>query len=222
MPEPRCLSHDARATMPEPPCPSHKETPDRWQPPCRASAAPDAQPQVIADCFTLLDQEVAEQSGVSGTAVKIAYKTMNSVMPGHIRFMVESLLPEWWRSWSRTGPTSTPRAALNSATTWPSAATKYHRRCCRSPMLARLRRAGQSSSRRTARSREKRGQARRGRAPPRRRPGAEARVLTAACQPARSRPRRSAWITVIARPMSGVPSAMTSAYRKPSLMRMMA
>src|SRR5215475_6097330 len=30
----------------------------------------------------------------SGTAVKLAYKTVNTFMPGHVRFMVESLLPE--------------------------------------------------------------------------------------------------------------------------------
>jgi hypothetical protein len=56
--------------------------------------APDVQPQVIADCFTLLDQEVAEQSGISGAAVKLAYKTVNTFKPGHVRFMVEALLPD--------------------------------------------------------------------------------------------------------------------------------
>ncbi len=56
--------------------------------------APDVQPQVIADCFTLLDQEVAEQSGISGAAVKLAYKTVNTFKPGHVRFMVETLLPD--------------------------------------------------------------------------------------------------------------------------------
>jgi hypothetical protein len=56
--------------------------------------APDTEPRVIADCCTLIDQEVAELSGVSGTAVKLAYKTINSIMPGHVRFMVGSLLPD--------------------------------------------------------------------------------------------------------------------------------
>ena len=55
--------------------------------------APDIQPQVIADCFTLIDQEVSEQSGISGAAVKLAYRTVSTFMPGHVRFMVESLLP---------------------------------------------------------------------------------------------------------------------------------
>jgi hypothetical protein len=55
--------------------------------------APDTQPQVVADCYQLVQQQVGELSGVSGTAVKLAYKTVNTFMPGHVRFMVESLLP---------------------------------------------------------------------------------------------------------------------------------
>jgi hypothetical protein len=56
--------------------------------------APETQPQVISDCFTLIEQEVAELSGISGTAVRLAYKTINTFKPDHIRFMVESLLPD--------------------------------------------------------------------------------------------------------------------------------
>ena len=55
--------------------------------------APDTQPKVIADCFTLIDQELAEKSGVSATAVKLAYKTANTFAPGHVRKMVGTLLP---------------------------------------------------------------------------------------------------------------------------------
>jgi hypothetical protein len=55
---------------------------------------PDIQPQVLADCHTLLEQEVADLSGISGTAVKLAYKTVITFAPGHVRFMVESLLPQ--------------------------------------------------------------------------------------------------------------------------------
>ncbi len=72
--------------------------------------APDVKPQVIADCFTLIDQEVAEQSGISGAAVKLAYKTVNTFLPGHVRFMVESLLPDmvdslepYWADFSTSG-----------------------------------------------------------------------------------------------------------------------
>ena len=55
--------------------------------------APETQPQVLADCYALIEQEVSDMSGISGTAVKLAYKTVNTFMPGHVRFMVESLLP---------------------------------------------------------------------------------------------------------------------------------
>jgi hypothetical protein len=55
--------------------------------------APDTQPLVIVDCYALIEQEVAGMSGISGTAVKLAYKTVITFAPGHVRFMVESLLP---------------------------------------------------------------------------------------------------------------------------------
>ena len=56
--------------------------------------APETRPQVTADCFTLIEQELADKSGVSGTAVKLAYKTVNTFMPGHVRFMVSELFPD--------------------------------------------------------------------------------------------------------------------------------
>lgn len=56
--------------------------------------APGTQPKVIADCHQLIEQELAGKPGVSGAAVKLAYKTVNTFMPGHVRYMVESLLPE--------------------------------------------------------------------------------------------------------------------------------
>ena len=72
--------------------------------------APSTRPQVIADCFALIDQEVSEKSGISGTAVKLAYKTVNTFKPGHIRFMVESLLPDmlaklepYWSDFNASG-----------------------------------------------------------------------------------------------------------------------
>ena len=72
--------------------------------------APDTQPKVIADCYMLIEQEVAEKSGVSGTAVKLAYKTVNTFLPGHIRYMVESLLPQmvdklepYWAAFTTSG-----------------------------------------------------------------------------------------------------------------------
>ena len=71
---------------------------------------PDTKPKVIADCHTLIEQEVSERSGISGTAVKLAYKTVNTFMPNHIHHMVESLLPQmvdqlepYWADFSTSG-----------------------------------------------------------------------------------------------------------------------
>ena len=55
---------------------------------------PDARPKVIAACMTLIEQGVCEKAGISGTAVKVAYKTVITFAPGHIRHMVETLLPD--------------------------------------------------------------------------------------------------------------------------------
>jgi len=72
--------------------------------------APDTRPQVIADCYALLQQEISGKSGISGTAVKLAYKTVNTFMPGHVRYMVESLLPDmvdqlepYWADFTTSG-----------------------------------------------------------------------------------------------------------------------
>ena len=56
--------------------------------------APETQPKVIDDCHAMIQQQVSDGSGISGTAVKIAYKTVNTFIPGHIRITVESLLPD--------------------------------------------------------------------------------------------------------------------------------
>ena len=71
---------------------------------------PDTQPQVTADCLTLIKQEVSAKSGVSGTAVKLAYKTVNAFASGYLQSMVETLLPEmvaklepYWADFSASG-----------------------------------------------------------------------------------------------------------------------
>ena len=48
----------------------------------------------MADCYALIEQEVSDKSGVAGTAVKLAYKTVTKFAPGHIRYMIETLLPD--------------------------------------------------------------------------------------------------------------------------------
>ena len=71
---------------------------------------PGTRPQVIADCYALIQQEISEMPGVSGTAVKLAYKTVSTFMPGHIRTMVGKLLPDmvdqlepFWADFSSSG-----------------------------------------------------------------------------------------------------------------------
>jgi hypothetical protein len=55
--------------------------------------APDNQPTVVADCYELLQLEVSELSGISGSAIKLAYNAVMKFKPDHIRFMVGELLP---------------------------------------------------------------------------------------------------------------------------------
>jgi hypothetical protein len=55
---------------------------------------PDTQPQVVDDCQKLIDQEVSAKSGVSGTAIKVAYKTANTFASGYLKSKVEQLVPE--------------------------------------------------------------------------------------------------------------------------------
>lgn len=71
---------------------------------------PDARPKVLADCQTLLDQEIADKSGASGTAIKLAYKTANSFAPGYFRKTLEDMLPQvvdklepYWADFSSSG-----------------------------------------------------------------------------------------------------------------------
>ena len=71
---------------------------------------PDTRPKVIEDCYALIQEEISEKSGVSGTAVKLGYKTVNTFMPGHIRNMVGKLLPDlvdqlepFWADFSSSG-----------------------------------------------------------------------------------------------------------------------
>ena len=55
---------------------------------------PDVRPKVLTDCQALLDQEIAEKSGASGAAIKLAYKTATSFAPGYLRKTLEDVLPQ--------------------------------------------------------------------------------------------------------------------------------
>ena len=56
--------------------------------------APQTQPQVINDALALVDEQISDKSGISGTAIKLAYKAVVSFSPNHIRYMVEQLTPQ--------------------------------------------------------------------------------------------------------------------------------
>ena len=58
-------------------------------------AAPDKRGRLIDDALRVLDAEVDDKSGLSGIAVKTAYKVVKSVSPGFLRDVVDHLLDDF-------------------------------------------------------------------------------------------------------------------------------
>lgn len=56
---------------------------------------PAVRPRLADDCVRLLDAEVAGKRGISGLAIKGAYKTVKAIKPGFIPGVVDLLLGEW-------------------------------------------------------------------------------------------------------------------------------
>ncbi|MBK7859393.1 MAG: hypothetical protein IPJ65_12380 [Archangiaceae bacterium] len=56
---------------------------------------PNKKPAVVADCLTLIDQEVGDKSGFSGLAIKAGFAAVKGVKPGFIKEVVEGLLPKF-------------------------------------------------------------------------------------------------------------------------------
>lgn len=54
---------------------------------------PARRPMVVADACELIDVEVARTSGMSGMAIRSAYKVVQSVKPGAVPRAVDELLP---------------------------------------------------------------------------------------------------------------------------------
>jgi hypothetical protein len=50
---------------------------------------------IIQDACQVLDQEVGDKSGISGLAIKGAYKLVQGVKPGFIRQVVDNLLDDF-------------------------------------------------------------------------------------------------------------------------------
>ena len=72
--------------------------------------APEVQPQVVVDCQDLVKQELSAKSGVSATAIKLAYKMVTTFAPGYYQSSVESMLPDmtgqlepFWADFITTG-----------------------------------------------------------------------------------------------------------------------
>ena len=72
--------------------------------------APGTRPEVAKDCFTLIQQEMSEKSGISAAAVKLAYKTARAFAKGYLKSTVESLLPDlvtelepYWADFTASG-----------------------------------------------------------------------------------------------------------------------
>lgn len=50
---------------------------------------------VVEDCLTLIDQEVADKSGLSGMAIKAGYGAVKGIRPGFVKQVVTDLLPRF-------------------------------------------------------------------------------------------------------------------------------
>ncbi len=59
--------------------------------------APEGRRRVIADCCTLIDEEVSRKGGFSGAAIKLGYATVKAVKPGFIAEAVDNLLDDFAR-----------------------------------------------------------------------------------------------------------------------------
>jgi hypothetical protein len=56
---------------------------------------PTKKPAIVADCCSLVDEEVAAKSGLSGLAVKAGYAAVKGIKPGFIAEVVTKLLKEF-------------------------------------------------------------------------------------------------------------------------------
>ena len=55
--------------------------------------ADGAQKAISADCQALIEQELSAKSGVSGAALKVAYKAVTAFAPGYYQSTVDNLVP---------------------------------------------------------------------------------------------------------------------------------
>ena len=56
---------------------------------------PEKRPALIDDALRVLDAEVDDKSGLSGIAIKTAYKLVKGISPGFLREVVDALLNDF-------------------------------------------------------------------------------------------------------------------------------
>jgi hypothetical protein len=57
--------------------------------------SPEKRDAIIADALAVLDQEVNDKSGITGLAIKGAFKMVKGVQPGFLRRVVDHLLDDF-------------------------------------------------------------------------------------------------------------------------------
>lgn len=55
----------------------------------------ETRPTVVNDCVQVVEDEVASKKGVSGLAIKGAFKALKAIKPGMVRSAVDGLLDEF-------------------------------------------------------------------------------------------------------------------------------
>ncbi len=63
----------------------------------RLLADPKKRPRLLDDCVRLIDAEVGSKGGLSGLAIKGAYKVVQAVKPGFVRESMDNLLDDFVR-----------------------------------------------------------------------------------------------------------------------------
>lgn len=58
----------------------------------------DKRQKLIDDALQVLDQEVADKSGLTGMAIKGAYKLVQGIRPGFLRHVVDNLLDDFLKA----------------------------------------------------------------------------------------------------------------------------
>jgi len=76
---------------------------------------PDSRRTIVDDASAMLDQEVGDKSGLSGKAVKLAFRAVKGVSPGMIPMSIDALLDDFciamqpiWEECQASGQSARP------------------------------------------------------------------------------------------------------------------